>query len=154
MAACGSPVRRASAATSVRRSSRSRSRRSCALSGSVVVNAASAGDGVATGVASANSCIASPGWVVCRTSSSRRALDHSARNASSDSARSARSIASPSLSCSSAWLRSSSICVASRLSVGSDGRNRWLICCFGAGVRRMKRPTTWRKNSSVRALVA
>ena len=47
MAACGSPVRRASAATSVRRSSRSRSRRSCADSGSVVVNAANAGEAAA-----------------------------------------------------------------------------------------------------------
>ena len=26
-----------------------------------------------------------------------------------------------------AWLRSSSLCVARRLSAGSDGRNRWLI---------------------------
>ena len=38
--------------------------------------------------------------------------------------------------------------------VGSDGRNTWLIWSFGAGVRRMKRPITWRKNSSVRAVVA
>ena len=36
----------------------------------------------AGGAGSANSCSASPGCVVCSTSSSRRALDHSARNAS------------------------------------------------------------------------
>ena len=42
-------------------------------------------------------------------------------------------------------------CAASALSRGSDGRNTQLICSPRPGVRRMKRPTTWRKNSSVRA---
>ena len=43
---------------------------------------------------------------------------------------------------------------ASCFSRGSDGRKTCDICSFGAGVRRMKRPITWRKNSSVRAVVA
>jgi hypothetical protein len=85
-------------------------------------NAASAGEGA--GVGSANSCIASPGAVVVwRTSSSRRALEDSAWNGSAGSPRSPRSTASPSGLATSAWLRSSSICPASRLSVGSLGRN-------------------------------
>ena len=85
-------------------------------------NAASAGDGA--GAASANSCSASPGAVVWSTSSSRRALEESAWNGSPGSPRSPRSIASPSGLATSAWLRSSSIWLASRLSVGSLGRNR------------------------------
>ena len=84
---CASPVRRAIVADQRVRSARRRSRRSNAVSGStaptaaagVVVNAASAGE-TAGGAGSANSCSASPGCVVCSTSSSRRALDHSARN--------------------------------------------------------------------------
>ena len=61
---------------------------------------------------SANSCSASPGCVVCSTSSSRRALDHSARNglARPRRARRARRPRSPAGSKTSAWLRSSSIC--------------------------------------------
>ena len=54
----------------------------------------------------------------------------------------------------SAWLRSSSISTASFFSRGSDGRKTCDICCLGTGVRRMKRPITWRKKSSVRAVVA
>ena len=92
--------------------------------------------------------------VVRRTSSSRRALDHSARNASAASARSpllgdrlalrpaarARGCAPP---------RSAP---ASRLSRGSRGEEEVASSGRrGVGVRRMKRPTTWRKNSSVRA---
>ncbi len=162
---CGSPVRRESAETSARRSSRSRSRRSCAVSSAgrdgalagaaaVCVNAASAGDG---GGSAANSDIVSPGCVVSSISASPCALDESARNASPGSERTrsaASSSGSPLGSSVSAWRRSSSTCAASRLSVGSAGRKTWLICSFGTGVRRMKRPTTWRKNSSVRALVA
>jgi hypothetical protein len=55
MTRCSSPVARAMTETSARRSSRRRSRFSCAdsLTGSVVVNATSAGDGA--GAASANS---------------------------------------------------------------------------------------------------
>ena len=159
---CASPVLRAITPTRVARSARSRSRFSNAVSGStdptaaagVVVKAASAGDAVG-GAGSAKSCSASPGWVVCSTSSSRRALDDSARKASPVSPRSPRSATcSPTGPRSSAWLRSSSTSTASFFSRGSDGRKTWLICTFGAGVRRMKRPITWRKNSSVRAVVA
>ena len=120
---CASPVLRAITPTSVARSARSRSRCSNAVSGStdptaaagVVVKAASAGD-AAGGAGSAKSCSASPGWVVCSTSSSRRALDDSARKASPVSPRSPRSATcSPTGPRSSAWLRSSSTSIGELL---------------------------------------
>ena len=117
-------------------------------------NAASAGDGA--GAASANSCSASPGRgrlqdVVVAARARAQRVERVAGLAALARARRA----SPSGLATSAWLRSSSICAASRLSGGSAGRNRCDICSpRHAGVRRMKRPTTWRKNSSVRALVA
>ena len=108
------------------------------------------------GAGSAKSCSASPGCVVCSTSSSRRAHDDSARNASPASPRSPRSA-----TCSPAGLEVQRV-VALLLDLDRELLQARIrrqedvatSAVFGAGVRRMKRPITWRKNSSVRAVVA